>query len=563
MNGKNGNTFSLATTRKAEAEKVIGWPLAFGPFACCLVIFAIVSLMAIQHKGLTYDEANHLNYGNQLAFGHSAARPINSVMPITALNALALKIHDSLTGARAVTVLFSMFFAIVIFIWAFELYGLPAAWLSGLLYLCCPNILAHSNLVTTDIYAAGTVLLCMYCFWRFFNRPNLLHTTLCGASLGLALLAKYSSVALGPIFLIIAAIRGGRALARQIVAGPASYTGLVKTGLRFALCAVVMAVVAITVINAGNLFQDVFVPLADVHLRSQTFTVLLERLPWLAKVPVPTSFAWFQGLDWVLHDSSAGEATPRLYLFGELRNPGQGDAFTGYYFLVSLFKVPLSAQLILALAAFRMIRQRRCHRWLDNELFLLIPIAFFFYFFNFSMRTQVGLRHYLVIFPLVFVLAGSLLANDGNRPIASRWLKFAVVLLITAQLASLGRYYPHFIPYVNELVTDRRKAYKLFADSNLAWGGDEYFLKAYQTVHPEALFEPPAPAPGTIIVELNNLVGLLDPEKFRWLRENFEPEGIIAGGSYLVYQVEARDLAVIRATASNPQDRSGKEVKLP
>jgi hypothetical protein len=67
------------------------------PFICCLAIFAVVSLLAIQHKGLTYDEANHLNYGNQLAFGHSSARPINSVMPATALNALGTKVHASLT----------------------------------------------------------------------------------------------------------------------------------------------------------------------------------------------------------------------------------------------------------------------------------------------------------------------------------------------------------------------------------------------------------------------------------------------------------------------------------
>lgn len=538
------NVVESVTERAPNSARLRLWL----PFVAFLLFFALTTVLSIQHKGLTFDEANHLNYGTQLAFGHAADRPINSVMPITALNALGMKIHPSLTGARAVTILFSLATATLIFAWTWELYGLAAAYLAGLLYLLCPSILAHSSLVTTDIYAAGTVLFALYAFRRLVNRTNPFNALLTGVTLGLALLAKYTSVALLPIFCIILAIRATGAVSRRRHASEQSASAVSARGmLRFAGAVLLVALTAVLVINAGNLFQRIFVPLADFHLQSHAFTSLLNVFPWLGKVPAPVSFAWLQGLDWVLHDSSAGAATPHLYLFGELRDPATQDPFTGYYFLVSLFKVPLPVQLILLLAAGTLLRQRDRHDWLRNELFLLVPLIFFFYFFNFSMRTQVGLRHFLVAFPPVFILAGSLLAATAGQQ-ASRRRRGITAVLLLAQLVSVARFYPHFIPYVNELVTDRNRAYTLFADSNLSWGGDGYYLNKYLATHPKAVFQPPSPVAGTVVVELNALVGILHPESYRWLRDHFTPVDTIAGGSYLVYEVPDNAFAALPVT---------------
>ena len=79
----------------------------------------------------------------------------------------------------------------------------------------------------------------------------------------------------------------------------------------------------------------------------------------LDRLPIPTAFSWFQGLDWVMYDSEVGESTPNLYLFGELRDPLKREYFTGYYFLVSLFKIPLASWLIFAWALWLLARERR------------------------------------------------------------------------------------------------------------------------------------------------------------------------------------------------------------
>ena len=75
-------------------------------------------------------------------------------------------------------------------------------------------------------------------------------------------------------------------------------------------------------------------------------------------------------------------------------------------------------------------------------------------------------------------------------------------------VASVLSYYPHFIPYFNELVWDRSKAYRILADSNLGWSQNHWYLRRYLRRHPEALFEPPGLQAGTIVLSVNKYVGL-------------------------------------------------------
>ena len=51
-------------------------------------------------------------------------------------------------------------------------------------------------------------------------------------------------------------------------------------------------------------------------------------------------------------------------------------------------------------------------------------------------------------------------------------------------------------------------------------------------------------ASGRIVVSVNRLVGVYEPEEYKWLRENFEPVDSIAY-SYLIYDVSFEDLKKI------------------
>ena len=58
----------------------------------------------------------------------------------------------------------------------------------------------------------------------------------------------------------------------------------------------------------------------------------------------------------------------------------------------------------------------------------------------------------------------------------SRNRKIAIFVLAAYLVVSVLSYYPYYLSYFNEIVWDRRDAYKYLADSNLDWGQGEYYL---------------------------------------------------------------------------------------
>ncbi|MBU1627740.1 hypothetical protein KKB18_10265 [bacterium] len=120
--------------------------------------------------------------------------------------------------------------------------------------------------------------------------------------------------------------------------------------------------------------------------------------------------------------------------------------------------------------------------------------------------------------------------------------KTTIAALMIYLVISVLSYFPHYISYFNELVWDRKQAYKILADSNIDWGQNGWYLKQYKEKHPDAIVEPLSPKSGKIVVGVNQLVGAtVDPERYRWLRENFKPANHIAY-SYLVYEIPSEAL---------------------
>ena len=167
---------------------------------------------------------------------------------------------------------------------------------------------------------------------------------------------------------------------------------------------------------------------------------------------------------------------------------------------------------------------------------------FFTIYLNLFINAHIGLRHFLVVFPLIAVFGGSYFRDwkdFGKRK------KVAVGVLMTWLVVSVLSYYPHFLSYFNELVWNRTRGYKLLADSNIDWGQNGWYLKRWAERNIDAQVHPRGPAAGKIVVSVNNVVGLFDPEQYAWLRDNFEPVDHIAY-SYLVYDVQENRLRKAR-----------------
>jgi hypothetical protein len=112
--------------------------------------------------------------------------------------------------------------------------------------------------------------------------------------------------------------------------------------------------------------------------------------------------------------------------------------------------------------------------------------------------------------------------------------------------ASALSYHPHYIAYFNELIGRRVNAYRYLADSNLEWEDHTYFIERYQRRHPELrlVVEPETPQAGDILVGANQLVGVIHPGKYLWLREHFRPVDHV-GYSHLLFRITPEQLAAL------------------
>jgi hypothetical protein len=216
-----------------------------------------------------------------------------------------------------------------------------------------------------------------------------------------------------------------------------------------------------------------------------------------------------------------------------------GKGFDGYFFVAYLFKEPLIIQILFIVALALYIRRRRQYNFSRDEAFLLIPVLFFFIYFNFFYEAHTGYRFLLVALPAMHIFIASLVAPQAAPGKKGR---IAIGALLLAGAVSTLSYFPHFLSYFNELLPDRKMAYKILSDSNVDMGGSEYWLERWLEQHPGAVAEPQGPTAGTIVVGVNNYTGVINHDWFAWLRAlNKEPVGHVAY-SYLVFEVTPEDL---------------------
>ncbi|HKE84692.1 MAG TPA: glycosyltransferase family 39 protein [Vicinamibacterales bacterium] len=540
-------TAALFAARPAPYVAVSGmqWALLF------LVLAASVALevTSMQRMTQTVDEPAHLRYGRGI-LALDSTRFDDSKMPISALNAIPGAIAERMapgvlsaylahtSTARYATVVFSLLTGLCVFAWARRLYGPRGGLLATTLYAFDPNLLAHAQLTTTDIYAAGTMVIALYLFWRFLREGSWTLAVASALALGLTQIAKYTAIVLFPLFLLAALLFHVPALRQAWREG--RFRDLWRGSMVAGAVTVAFVAVSLLVVNIGFLFNRTLTPFDQYTFYSNAFRSLQSAAGVVGEAPVPTPYPYLEGLDLVMEHERTGSSFGLPYLFGRLNAAG----FSGYYFWASLYKVPLGIQALLIAAAVSYVIRRRYRTSLRDEVLLLVPVVFFAIYFNFFYRAQIGIRYFLIIFPLVYILAGSLVAGQATL---SRWARVGLITALASIVASVLSYYPHFLAYFNELIPDRTQTYRILADSNLDWGQYGYYLDDYRAREPGSVFEPDKPVAGTILVRANMLVGVVgDANRFRWLREHFRPVGHIAHG-ILVYRVTPAELAALES----------------
>lgn len=478
------------------ADRQSAWKIAVGVTAL-LVLHVTLALWAVSGKSVTADEILHLTGGYLYnKFGDYRIHPENgnlpqrwAALPAWLMDAPPPKLEDNpywrtsdasvvghqffyetghdhwpmLMAGRAMIVLFSAGTGLLVFCWTRRLFGATGGFLALAFYCLDPNILAHAALATSDTTAVFFLLAASGAFWRHLREPDWRTGVLSAAVFGLACVAKYSAVLLLPIMALL--------LVWRISADPAA-----QRGRWLKLAPLTLAAHGIT---AGFIIWMFFgfryngfapdVPAADHYI--VPWEQVLPFLGWQGRVVqfcrdghlLPEAFLF--GYSWVLQSAQARSA----FLAGDYSATGWVSFFPLAFWWKST--LALLAALILGVPALR-------RRWMDpvvritSDLTMVAPLLVLFtlyWAFSLSSHLNIGHRHILPVYPVLFILIGGLAAPE----LSASWRRGAVlVLLVGGQLAANVQVAPHYLAFFNTLAGGPANGHRLLVDSSLDWGQD-------------------------------------------------------------------------------------------
>jgi len=422
--------------------------------------------------------------------------------------------------SRAPVMLLSLLLVALICRWTILLTRAPEAGTLAMFILTFdPLLRAHSRFATTDTIAALMAVATAYTTWRWTRSPTWLRSIKVGLMLGVALLAKFSSVLYVFAFVLVAAwklltTRTGR---RQFIAQT-----------------VVCFIVALLIIwpffgwSWGRM-PDISFPLP-----------LPAPLYWRTLVDVNRSASWRS-----------------IIAFGELRF----GSHWWYFPLNFLIKNPIPWLSAVAWGGLSLLKAKiRWQTW--------IPVAVYPAIYGSIAIVQgmnVSYRHFLPVHPFLAMLAayGVWRAIRGK----ARYLLAMWSLLGLWYIGETFRIFPDELAYFNQLVGGPSGAPRYLVDYTQDWGQSMKQLRAYLDAHPgpepyvvyythvrpeyygiryRSLSPSPGathqvtpfyPQPGRYAIGIATLYGLVgrDRMELEWFRRA-TPRAMV-GHAYYVYEV--------------------------
>jgi hypothetical protein len=378
-----------------------------------------------------------------------------------------------LLRGRTMVLLLAAALAAIVFLWTRALWGLPAAALSLLLTVTSPDVLAHGQVVTTDMGAALFIFACVAAFERMTARLSVPRLLLAGLALGAALATKFSSLILFPLLAALAVVVALRAESLPVaLRGPVRLLDRRSSKLA-ALALAIAAITAIAFVVVWAVYGFRFAATRDPAFEAS--------IPWDRLRPEEPALAR------IVDGMRGAHVLPEAWLWGFVRffKHQQGrpafllgahsdDGFWSFFPVSFAVKTPAALLVLLGLAAWLAGSRRLRGR---ADAFLWIPVALYAAV-SLTRDINIGHRHLLPLYPFLFVAAGRAAAWA-----AAAWPRrapAAVVAFLAAWHAGTALWiHPHYLAYFNELAGGPDRGYRILVDSSLDWGQDLRGLKPY------------------------------------------------------------------------------------
>lgn len=347
--------------------------------------------------------------------------------------------HDTnklLSLARAGILPFVVVLFVATWLWAAHIFGRTVAALATVFLATTPPLLGHAGLATLDLPVTAMLMLALYCFQHWRSRPGLHRAAVFGITAGLAAATKLSAIPfLGITFIswYLAAqfsAHDAHPPQRQLTRGQL---------LRHALVAFLLAVVSLTLCYGWH------------------------WAAWSAHLPIPAPVGLHRFIDSLVALNTHNASGHLAYFMGEVSDDGWWE----YYLVVVGVKSPLPL-LLLGLVGSVWSLQKA---WRSGEWTVAAPALSLLAILAFSSaysQINIGVRHVLIVFPLLAILAGFTLVAAWHQW-RTRLPRTGLVLLLVWQIASV-RAQPDNLAYFNELAG--RQPERIVVDSDLDWGQD-------------------------------------------------------------------------------------------
>lgn len=511
-----------------------------------LIIHVIASFYYIAHQNITFDEPDYIEYAKRWLKGRperiqsldDSKSPVVAISWIPRIVKQIIKPNYKLTDyghtdqrqGRHMMIFFSLLAALYVYWWCKDLYG-KNGWIFPLLLLLFdPLYLSYTTLITTDLACGAFLIALLYHFRRYIvlsSRKDFYLTTL---FLTLTLVTKQNMLYVIVLLPLLSLI--------YYYQKPAEQKWTLKNTLQDVL---LMTLIVVIGINTIYYFNRSFMPFGSYVFESNTLRNMQETFSFLHWFPVPFPYAYVQSIDMIKSHSEIGAGTPfstlnGVYLFGELRLKG---GFWYYYIVLFFYKTPIGTMLLLAASFILFAKKFKASAFGRQYMFIVIPALFYFLILSFFNKFQIGIRHLLLIYPLIFVGMGFLFFHLAKAKFQYKLLAASAVVYTFITVAI---YYPFLIAYTNEFSGDKKMIYTKFIDSSIDYGQSDSSISRFVIANPEYKIASKTPAPGKYAVVMAQVVNnyLRKDNPYNWYQK-MKPKGLYRY-VILLYDIKEEDL---------------------
>jgi hypothetical protein len=396
-----------------------------------------------------------------------------------------------LLEGRAAMALLGVAVCAAVYFWSRRLFGHIGGLVSLTLCALSPTILAHGRLMTSDMAVALFLLVSLGCFWAVLHRATPWTTLASSLAMGAACLAKASGALVVPLAVALAAIRlAGASPLRVAFRRARVIEGRGRQALVILALLLIHAVVVVAMVWAC--FGLRYKAFASYEPGRDRFILSWEQL---------TDAAGATGA--VVEFARDHRLLPEAYLYGIANVAATGSRraflsgrwgtrFAWFFPFAFLVKTPIATLAVLILAVAGAVAKwlgasgdgaRSPREALARAAYDTAPLLLLFVVYSALAAyraTNIGHRHILPLYPVLFTLAGA-----AAFWLKARWryLKALLLALLAWVAVEAALIWPHYLAYFNQFVGGPRHGYRHLVDSSLDWGQDLPGLKRWLEQH--------------------------------------------------------------------------------